>query len=264
MDSEMRLRSGLDLYANVRPSRLLDERLSPLRDARRRAVDLVVLRENTEGLYSGQGSRFHAGSEREVAIQDHYNSFVGVSRILEYAFSIARREVVMADKWNAMPHAGALWQERFWTIAAGHPEVSARHLMIDAAALHLLQDPGRFDVIVTENAFGDILSDLCSGLVGGLGVAPSANLNPWSGKGLFEPVHGSAPDIAGQGIANPVAAILTGAMALDHLGFPQEADAVRSAVTGAVRARECTRDLGGVLSTVEATEAVIRRIGSSS
>jgi 3-isopropylmalate dehydrogenase len=256
----MRLRRGLDLFANVRPAQLIDERLSPLGDAQRRQVDLVVLRENTEGLYSGQGSRFEIGTPREVAIQDHYNSHAGVTRIIEYAFTIARSEVCMADKWNAMPHAGALWQERFRTIAAKHPDIRAQHEMIDAAALHLLQDPSRFDVIVTENAFGDILSDLAAGLVGGLGLAPSANLNPATSKGVFEPVHGSAPDIAGRGWANPVASILTAALALDHLGFPAEGAAVRAAARDAVRAGECTRDLGGPLSTDEAAGAVVRRL----
>lgn len=253
----MRLRRGLDLFANVRPAQLFDERLSPLRDSGRRAVDLVVLRENTEGLYSGQGSRFDAGTPYEVAIQDHYNTHRGVTRIIEYAFAIARAEVCMADKWNAMPHAGALWQERFQTIAAQHPDIRARHEMIDAAALHLLQDPSRFDVVVTENAFGDILSDIAAGLVGGLGLTPSANLNPATRQGVFEPVHGSAPDIAGRRIANPVAAILAAALALDHLGFKAEGDAVRAACRAAVRARECTRDLGGSLSTDEAAAAVI-------
>ncbi len=256
----MRLRRGLDLFANVRPTQLFDERLSPLRDPDRRAVDVIVLRENTEGLYSGQGSRFEVGSTNEVAIQDHYNTYRGVTRVIEYAFRLARQEVCMADKWNAMPHAGALWQERFRAIAAQHPHIRARHEMIDAAALHLLQDPTRFDVIVTENAFGDILSDLAGGLVGGLGLAPSANVNPASGKGVFEPVHGSAPDIAGRQIANPVAAILTGALALDHLGFRAEAEAIRASCRAAVRARECTRDLGGSLNTGEAADAVIARL----
>lgn len=260
----MRLRRGLDLFANVRPAQLFDQRLSPLRNLDGRPVDLIVLRENTEGLYSGQGSRFDPGTTREVAIQNHYNTYAGVTRIIEYAFRIARREVCMADKWNAMPHAGAIWQERFRAIAAQHSEIQACHQMIDAAALHLLQDPGGFDVIVTENAFGDILSDLAAGVVGGLGLAPSANLNPASGKGVFEPVHGSAPDIAGRGIANPLAAILTAALALDHLGFDEAASRVRAAVRGAVVAQDCTRDLGGSLGTAEAADAVIRRLGSPS
>ena len=256
----MRLRLGLDLYANVRPAQLFHERLSPLKDLDRRQVDMVILRENTEGLYSGRGSRAAVGSESEVAIQENYNTYRGVTRIIEYAFEIARNEVCMCDKWNAMPHVGALWQERFKSIAARHPNIRARHLMIDAAALHMLRDPTHFDVVVTENCFGDILSDLAAGLAGGLGIAPSANLNPAASKGVFEPVHGSAPDIAGCGIANPVAAILTAGLALDHLGFQAEARAVRSACREAVRARECTRDIGGNLDTHSATDAVIRRL----
>ncbi|HEX6548056.1 MAG TPA: isocitrate/isopropylmalate dehydrogenase family protein [Candidatus Dormibacteraeota bacterium] len=255
-----RLRNGLDLYANVRPARLLDDRLSPLKDAERRAIDVIVVRENTEGLYSGQGSTFHRGSEREVAIQDHYNSYTGVSRVIEYAFGIARREVAMADKWNAMPHAGGLWQRCFREAAARHPEVRARHLMIDACALHLIHNPSSFDVLVTENCFGDILSDICASLAGGLGVAPSANVNPSTSKGVFEPVHGSAPDIAGQGVANPAAAILTAALLVQHLGFAEAAERVREAVGAAIRACECTRDMGGSLSTSEAGAAIIRRL----
>jgi 3-isopropylmalate dehydrogenase len=256
----MRLRVGLDLFANVRPAQLFHDRLSPLKNPDRRQVDLVVLRENTEGLYSGRGSRTRAGTEDEVAIQEDYNTYRGVTRILEYAFQIARVEVCMCDKWNAMPHMGALWQERFRSIAKRHPNLRARHLMIDAAALHLVQDPTHFDVLVTENCFGDILSDLAGGLVGGLGLAPSANLNPSTAKGVFEPVHGSAPDIAGRGIANPVAAILTAGLALRHLGFEAEAIAVHDACREAVRARECTRDLGGSLNTEQAAEAILRRL----
>jgi 3-isopropylmalate dehydrogenase len=167
----------------------------------------------------------------------------------------------MVDKWNAMPDAGGLWQEQFRAVAARHPEISAGHLMIDAACLHLVRDPSQFDVIVTENCFGDILSDLAAELAGGLGVAPSANLNPETGRGLFEPVHGSAPDIAGRGIANPAAAILTAALLLRHLGLGEEADAVERAVAAAIAEGECTPDLGGSLSTVEATRAVRRRAG---
>jgi len=220
----------------------------------------VPPRANTDGLYSGRGSRSEPGTEREIAIQEDYNTYTGVTRVIEYAFRIARTEVCMCDKWNAMPHVGALWQERFWAIAKRHPNLRARHMMIDAAALHLVQDPSHFDVIVTENCFGDILSDLAGGLAGGLGVAPSANLNPATSKGVFEPVHGSAPDIAGRGIANPVAAILTAGLALRHLGFEAEAVAIRNACREAVRARECTRDLGGSLDTGQAAAAIIRRL----
>jgi len=253
------LRTAFDLYANVRPARLLDESLSPLRHPRR-LVDLVVLRENTEGLYAGMGTRYRPGSEREVAIVHHYNTYAGVTRILEYAFAIARREVCMVDKWNAMPESGALWHARFRAIAERYPGIRARHLMVDAAAAHLVRDPEQFDVIVTENCFGDILSDLAGELAGGIGMSPSGNFNPAGRRALFEPVHGSAPDIAGRGIANPIAAIRTGGMLLHYLGFKAEAEAVEAAVVAAIRAGERTRDLGGNLSTAEAAAAIRRHL----
>lgn len=254
----IRIRSELDLYANVRPARLLAGRLSPLRDEP--AVDLLVVRENTEGLYAGLGGRLRPGTAAEIATQEHVSTYHGVARVIAHAFRAARREVVMADKPNAMPHAGALWHRCWREAQSAHPGVAARHLAIDACALHLIRDPAAFDVIVTENCFGDILSDLAGGLAGGLGLAPSANLNPETGRGMFEPVHGSAPDIAGTGLANPAAAILTGALLLRHLGLAAEAAAVEAAVAGAVRARECTPDAGGTLSTSEAAAAVARRL----
>ena len=254
----IRIRRELDLYANVRPARLLADRLSPLRGGQ--PVDLIVVRENTEGLYSALGGRLRPGTTGEVAIQEHISTYHGVARVIGYAFSIARRSVVMADKPNAMPHAGALWHRCWREAQAAHPGTPARHLAIDACALHLLQDPGQFDVIVTENCFGDILSDVAGGLAGGVGWAPSANLNPETGRAMFEPVHGTAPDIAGTGTANPAAAILTGALLLRHLGLRAEAGAVESAVAGAVAAGECTADAGGTLSTQQAAAAVARRL----
>jgi 3-isopropylmalate dehydrogenase len=255
-----RIRSELDLYANVRPARLLDERLSPLRDPARRAADMIVVRENTEGLYTTVGGSLRPGTRHEVAVQEHVSTCHGVARILGYAFSIARGSVVMADKWNAMPHAGALWQRCWREARAAHPDVPARHEAIDACAMHMIRDPSAFDVIVAENCFGDILSDVAAGLTGGVGLAPSANINAETGRALFEPVHGSAPDIAGTGTANPVAAILSCALMLRHLGLAAEADAVESAAAGAVRAGECTADAGGTLSTQQAADAVMRRV----
>ncbi|MGH7776296.1 MAG: isocitrate/isopropylmalate dehydrogenase family protein [Candidatus Dormibacterales bacterium] len=257
----LRLRFDLDLYANLRPARLMDERLSPLRDEARRKVDLLIVRENTEGIYSGLGGRFKQGTAAEVAVQEDVNTRAGVERVVEHAFTHARTEVCMVDKSNAMRHAGGLWLDTWKEVSARHPEVGARHLYVDAAAMELVREPGRFDVIVTGNLFGDILSDLAAQLVGGMGVAPSANLNPETGRGLFEPVHGSAPDIAGQGLVNPAGMILSAALMAEHLGHPQEARAVEAAVAGAVRAGECTQDLGGSLSTSEAGDAVARRIG---
>lgn len=257
----LRLRFDLDLYANLRPARLMDDRLSPLRDEARRGVDLLIVRENTEGLYSGLGGRFKRGTAAEVAIQEDLNTRAGVERVVEHAFTHARTEVCMVDKSNAMRHAGGLWLDTWKEVSARHPEVGARHLYVDAAAMELVREPGRFDVIVTGNLFGDILSDLAAQLVGGMGVAPSANLNPETGRGLFEPVHGSAPDIAGRGLVNPAGMILSAALMAEHLGHPQEARAVEAAVAAAVRAGECTRDLGGSLSTSQAGDAVARRIG---
>jgi 3-isopropylmalate dehydrogenase len=256
----LRLRFELDLYVNLRPARLYDERLSPLRDGERGRVDLMVVRENTEGVYVGMGGRFKRGTPDEVAVQEDVNTAKGVRRILEYAYGRARREVCMVDKSNAMQHAGGLWQDTWKAVRADHPDIAARHLYVDAAAMELVRDPSQFEVIVTGNLFGDILSDLTAMLIGGMGLAPSANLNPDTGRGLFEPVHGSAPNLAGQGVVNPLGAILSGAMMAEHLGFAEAAKRIESAVASAIRAGECTRDLGGSLSTSAAGDAVVRRL----
>jgi 3-isopropylmalate dehydrogenase len=256
----LRLRFALDLYVNLRPAKLYDDRLSPLRREERRPVDLLVVRENTEGLYVGMGGRFKKGTEDEIAIQEDLNTYLGVTRILEHAFKVARREVVMVDKSNAMTYAGGLWQERWKAVSAKHSKTKSRHLLVDAAAMQLVKDPSQFDVIVTGNLFGDILSDLTAELIGGMGIAPSANINPTTGRGLFEPVHGTAPDIAGKGLVNPIGAILSGAMMVRHLGNPEMAGAIEGAVESAIRARECTRDIGGELSTAQAGDAVVKRL----
>jgi len=256
----LRLRFELDLYVNLRPARLYDDRLSPLRTEDKRRIDLLIVRENTEGLYVGTGGRFKKGTEQEVAIQEDLNTYLGVTRILEYAFGVAKREVVMVDKSNAMTHAGALWQQQWKAVAARHPKVKTRHLYVDAAAMQLVRDPTQFDVIVTGNLFGDILSDLTAELIGGMGIAPSGNINPQTRRCLFEPVHGTAPDIAGRGIVNPVGAILSASMMVRHLGHTDMASAIEGAVESAIRAGECTRDLGGGLSTSEVGDAVARRL----
>src|ERR1700688_3601238 len=186
----LRLRFELDLYVNLRPAKLYDDRLSPLRHEHRRKIDLLIVRENTEGLYVGMGGRFKRSTEDEVAIQEDLNTYKGVTRIIDYAFGAAGREVVMVDKSNAMTYAGALWQERWKAVAARHPKVKTRHLYVDAAAMQLVRDPTQFDVVVTGNLFGDILSDLTAELIGGMGIAPSGNVNPETKRGLFEPVHG--------------------------------------------------------------------------
>ncbi len=256
----LRLRFELDLFVNLRPAKLYDDRLSPLRREDRRPVDLMVVRENTEGLYVGMGGRFKKGTADEIAIQEDVNTYGGVTRILEHAFQIARREVVMVDKSNAMTFAGGLWQERWQAVAAQHPKIKTRHLFVDAAAMQLVKDPSQFDVIVTGNLFGDILSDLTAELIGGMGIAPSGNINPSTKRGLFEPVHGTAPDIAGKGVVNPIGAILSGAMMVKHLGHPEMAEAIEGAVQSVIHAGECTRDLGGNLSTRECGDAVAKRL----
>jgi len=256
----LRLRFELDLYVNLRPAKLYDDRLSPLRKQERRKVDLLIVRENTEGLYVGMGGRFKKGTDDEVAIQEDVNTHLGVTRIIDYAFKVAKREVVMVDKSNAMTYAGGLWQDCWKAVAPKYLDIKTRHLYVDAAAMQLVRDPTQFEVIVTGNLFGDILSDLTAELIGGMGVAPSGNINPETRRGLFEPVHGTAPDIAGKGIVNPVGAILSASMMVRHLGQSEMASAIEGAVESALRAGECTRDLGGGLSTSEVGDAVAKRL----
>jgi len=256
----LRLRFELDLYVNLRPAKLYDDRLSPLRKEERRRIDLLIVRENTEGLYVGMGGRFKKGTDDEVALQEDVNTHLGVTRIIDYAFKVAKREVVMVDKSNAMTYVGGLWQERWKAVARKYPHVKTRHLYVDAAAMQLVRDPTQFEVIVTGNLFGDVLSDLTAELIGGMGVAPSGNINPETRRGLFEPVHGTAPDIAGKGIVNPVGAILSASMMVRHLGQSEMASAIEGAVESALRAGECTRDLGGSLSTGEVGDAVAKRL----
>jgi 3-isopropylmalate dehydrogenase len=256
-------RFELDLYVNYRPVRLLDDRLCPLKDRTRSDVNFVVFRENTEGLYVGVGGRFKAGTDDEVAVQEEINTFKGVERIIRYAFEFARarglRRVCMADKSNAMTHGHALWQRVFHQLRAGYSGIEATHLYVDALAMFLIQNPGQFDVIVTNNLFGDIITDIGGALQGGLGLAASGNIHPGR-TSMFEPVHGSAPPLAGRNIANPIGAILSAALMLETLGRVDDAQRIERAVESAVQAREVTRDLGGTLGTREAGEAVLRRL----
>src|SRR5712691_11683686 len=247
-------RFELDLYVNYRPVRLLHERLCPLKGRGPSDVDFVVFRENTEGLYVGIGGRFKAGTEDEVAVQEEVNTYKGVHRIVHHAFEYAkthgRRGVCMTDKSNAMAQGHALWQRVFKELAPQYPGIEARHLYIDALALLLVQNPAQFDVIVTNNLFGDIVTDLGAGLQGGLGLAASRNLHP--GKtSMFEPVHGSAPPLAGKNVANPMGAILSAALMLDYLGLKPEAAAIEAAVQDAVVTGNGTKEIGGALGTRE-------------
>ena len=253
----------LDLYVNYRPVRLLDARLCPLKDRTPADVDFVVLRENTEGLYVGVGGRFKAGTSDEIAVQEEINTYKGVHRIVRHAFEVARtrtrRAVCMADKSNAMQEGHALWQRVFREVSAEYPDVSARHLYIDAMAMMLVQDPRQFDVIVTNNLFGDIITDIGGALQGGLGMAASANLHPGRAS-MFEPVHGSAPPLAGRDEANPIGAILSAALMLDTLGRRDDAERINRAVESAVLDRDVTRDVGGKLGTKAAGDAIHRRL----
>src|SRR5688572_1211560 len=253
------IRFELDLYVNHRPVRLLDERLCPLKHRGPRDVDFTVFRENTEGLYAGVGGRFKAGTPDEIAIQEEINTYKGVYRIVKHAFEFARARgltrVCMADKSNAMAQGHALWQRVFKEIAAEYPDVEARHLYIDALAMFMVKDPSQFQVIVTNNLFGDIITDLGAELQGGLGMAASANLHPGR-TSMFEPVHGSAPPLAGKNIANPVGAILSSALMLDTLGWTREAAAIESAVAAAVTSRQVTADAGGTLGTRDTGDAI--------
>jgi 3-isopropylmalate dehydrogenase len=256
-------RFALDLYVNYRPVRLLDERLCPLKNRTRTDVNVVVFRENTEGLYVGVGGRFKAGTDDEVAVQEEINTFKGVNRIVRHAFEFARSRgllrVCMADKSNAMTHGHALWQRVFHAVRSEYPEIEATHLYIDALAMFLVQDPGRFDVIVTNNLFGDIITDIGAALQGGLGIAASGNIHPGR-TSMFEPVHGSAPPLAGKNVANPIGAILSAALMLDTLGHADHAQRIERAVAGAVQDYEVTRDVGGTLGTREAGDAIMRRL----
>src|SRR5882757_524909 len=227
------LRFKLDLYVNARPVELFHERLTPLRGRSEADVKFVVFRENTEGLYVGVGGFFKKGTADEIAVQEDVNSRKGVERIIRYAFEYARKKglkrVCMSDKSNAMTFAHDLWQRVFKEVRQEYAGIESRHLYIDTLAMEVVRDPGQFDVIVTCNLFGDIISDLGAQLAGGLGLAPSGNIHPGR-TSLFEPVHGSAPNIAGKGIANPLGSILTSAMMLDFLGWAAEGDKLRAAV----------------------------------
>jgi 3-isopropylmalate dehydrogenase len=270
------MRCQLDLYANVRPVRLLDASLCPLKGIEPKDVDFVVMRENTEGVYGDLGGVFKQGTPDEIAIQEDVNTRKGVERIIRYAFEYcatnkkvdgsARRRVLMCDKSNAMTHAGGLWQRVFKTVATEYPRIETQHMYVDALCLQMVRDPRPFDVIVTNNMFGDIITDLAAGLQGGLGMAASGNLHPGetfpSQIGMFEPVHGSAPPIAGKDIANPFGAILTAAMMLAHLGMCAEAQKIEAAVLEAVRQKKTTTDIGGTLGTSEAGEWVAEKVSS--
>lgn len=263
------MRFQMDLYANVRPVRLLDTSLCPLKGIEPKDIDFVVVRENTEGVYGDLGGVFKQGTPDELAIQEDVNTRKGVERVIRFGFEYAgahakqdgsaRRRVLLCDKSNAMTHAGGLWQRTFKQVAQQYTKLETAHMYVDALCTQMVRDPRVFDVIVTNNMFGDIITDLGAGLQGGLGMAASGNIHPGR-TSMFEPVHGSAPPIAGKNVANPIGAISTVAMMLDHLGFPNEAARIDAAVLEAVRQRKTTSDVGGSLGTKEAGEWIVNQI----
>lgn len=257
------IRRSFDQYVNLRPSRLLRGVTSPL--AEPGELDITVVRENTEGEYSDSGGRMYRGTPHEIAVQESIFTRRGVERIIRYAFEEAksrRSHLVGATKFNGISITMPFFDEIFREIAGDYPDVEASLMHADALAARLVLAPGSFDVVVGSNLFGDLLSEVTAAIAGAIGIAPSANLNPeGTSPSLFEPIHGSAPDIAGEGVANPAGAIWAGALMLDHVGYPDAGERVLSALEVTLESDTKTRDLGGTASTDEMTDAVLQRIG---
>ncbi|CAN5712044.1 3-isopropylmalate dehydrogenase [soil metagenome] len=260
----LKLRFDFDLYVNLRPVKLYPGVASPISGLGPEDCDLVVVRENTEGLYTGAGSVTGRDTPQEVATQESLNTYVAIERIVRFAFELAiarRNHLTLCHKTNVLTYAGDLWQRTFDKVAADFPSVRTDYVHVDAACLYLVADPGRFDVIVTDNLFGDIITDLGAAIQGGLGLAASANLNPTRRfPSMFEPVHGSAPDIAGRGWANPVASVLSLAMCLQHLG---EGAASRAVEDAAVSVLPDLKTMGGPdmgMSTSEIGALIVSRL----
>jgi tartrate dehydrogenase/decarboxylase/D-malate dehydrogenase len=260
------LRRELDLYANVRPVRLLKGMTSPLAGRGPQDIDFIVVRENVEGEYSEIGGRLYAGTDQEMVSQLSCFTRRGTDRILKYAFELAKKRarthVTSATKSNGIVHTMPYWDERFAAMAKRYPDVKTAQYHIDILTAHFVQHPDWFDVVVASNLFGDILSDLGPAIAGSIGIAPAANLNPpREFPSLFEPVHGSAPDIAGKGIANPVAAVWTAALMLDHLGEAAAAAELETAIESVlVDPKARTRDLGGSADTRGCGEAILKAL----
>jgi len=259
------MRFKMDLYANVRPVRLLEKSLCPLKDARPEDVNFTIIRENTEGMYMDIGGVFKQGTPDEVAVQEDINTRKGVERVIRYAFDYARgrqrKKVLMTDKSNVMTYAGGLWQRVFKEVAGDFPHIEAQHMYVDALCLAMVREPRQFEVIVTNNMFGDIITDLAAALQGGLGMAASGNIHPGR-TSMFEPVHGSAPALAGKNIANPMGAIQTAAMMLGHLGLQQYADRLDAAVLAALRLGVRTSDIAGKMGTREVGDWIAERVAT--
>jgi 3-isopropylmalate dehydrogenase len=255
----LRLRFELDHYVNLRPVRLLPGVESPVRAGTPQTIDMVVVREGTESPYTGAGGVMRRGTPQEIATQESYNTAFGVERVARYAFGVAqarpRRTLTLVHKTNVLTYAGDLWHRTVQAVAADFPDVTVEYQHVDAASMFFVTQPQRFDVIVTDNLFGDIITDLGAAIAGGIGLAASGNINPErTTPSMFEPVHGSAPDIAGQSKADPTAAIMSAALLLSHLGLTEAAARVEQAVADDVAERQGTR------STVEIGEDIAKRV----
>ena len=249
------LRFSFDQYINLRPVKLLDSRFTPLKDKEPQDIDMMIVRENTEGLYAGVGGFLKEGTEDEVATQEMINTHKGVERVTRYAYEYAKKrndeqKLTLCDKSNVLTYAHDLWQRVFEEVGADYSAVEMDHMLVDAITMKMVRNPEDFDTIVTCNMFGDIITDLGAEIQGGMGLAVSGNINP-EGVSMFEPVHGSAPDIAGQNIANPLAAVLAAGMMVKELGWTEEGEKVETAVQRSLQNDHTTPDMGGNLSTDE-------------
>ena len=249
------LRFSFDQYINLRPIKLLDPRFTPLKDKGPKDIDMMIVRENTEGLYAGVGGFLKQGTKDEVATQEMINTYKGVERVTKYAYEYAKKrnkdnKLTLCDKSNVLTYAHDLWQRVFEEVGANYSDVEMDHMLVDAITMKMVRNPEEFDTIVTCNMFGDIITDLGAEIQGGMGLAVSGNINP-EGVSMFEPVHGSAPDIAGQNIANPLAAVLAAGMMVKELGWEAEGKKVEDAVQRSLQSDHTTPDMGGNLNTDE-------------
>lgn len=259
----LKIRRGFDQYINLRPVKLLDGAPCPLADVKREDIDMIVVRENSEGEYANVGARLYPGTPQEMALQTGVFSRKGCERVIRYAYELAKKEgktLTSVSKGNALGYSMVFWDEIFEEVGRDYPEVETHKLLVDAASMFFVKDPGRFQVVVTSNLFGDILTDLGAAIAGGMGLAAGANLNPEKKfPSMFEPIHGSAPDIAGKGLANPLASIWSIAQMLDFWGMPEWGEKVINAIERLmVEKKTLTPDLGGTAKTDEIGEAILK------
>lgn len=264
-DLLLTIRKSFDQYVNLRPVKLLKGADCPLKDVKREDVDMTFVRENSEGEYAGSGSWLFKGRPNEVVIQDGVFSRVGCERIIRYAFELARKEkksLTSISKGNALNYSMVFWDQIFAEVGREFPDVETHSYLVDAASMFMVKDPGRFEIVVTSNLFGDILTDLGAAIAGGMGLAAGANLNPERKyPSMFEPIHGSAPDIAGKGVANPMASIWAASQMLDFFGHEDWGKKVVDAVEETLVAKETlTPDLGGTATTAQVGDAVAGRL----